>query len=273
MKRMLTCLIAAALLCATLFALPGCAGNPYEGLVMIDLGLPQENFGIAFRTGSDMTRRVEDITKDLLTEGKFAPLCEKYAVAPVDAAAYVPQADPCTASDDYATIRARGKLVIGITDYKPMNYKDENGKWIGFDTEYAEMVCERLGVTAEFRPIVWDNKELELAAGTIDCIWNGMTITDALEKAADCTVPYMTNTQVAVVRADMADTYRDLAALRGKKLTAEDGSAGAALIKDDAALAAAFTPVEAQTDALLAVAAGTADAAIVDMTLAKALIG
>lgn len=273
MKRIFACLAVAALLCAALFAFPGCAGNPYAGLVMIDLGLPQEHFGIAFRTGSDMTRRVEDITKTLLDEGKFAPLCEKYAIAPVDAADYVPQADPCTTSDDYENIRARGKLVIGITDYKPMNYKDENGKWIGFDTEYAEMVCAELGVTAEFKPITWGNKELELAAGTIDCIWNGMTITDALEQAADCTVPYMTNTQVAVVKADMADTYRDLAALAGKKLTAEDGSAGASLIQENAALSGAFTPVEGQTDALLAVAAGTADAAIVDMMLAKALLG
>ena len=99
-----------------------------------------------------------------------------------------------------------------------------------------------------------------------------MTITDAIETAADCTTPYMFNTQVAVIKKDMADTYKDIASLGGKKLAAEGGSAGESVIKDNAALAGGLRAVGAQTDAILEVMSGTSDAAIVDLTLAKALI-
>ena len=89
---------------------------------------------------------------------------------------------------------------------------------------------------------------------------------------ADCTVPYMYNTQVAVIKKDMADTYKDVASLAGKKLAAEGGSAGESVIKDNASLAGGLRAVTAQTDAILEVLSGTSDAAIVDLTLAKALI-
>ena len=248
-----------------------CSNDPYKDLTYVDLGLEREYFGIAFRSGSDLTRKVEDITLELIKDGKLAELATKYEVGAVDAADYTPKADPCEGSTDFADIKAKGKLVIGITDYKPMDYK-EGDEWVGFDADYARLVCEKLGVTAEFKEIEWDNKLLELEGKTIDCVWNGMTITDAIEAAADCTVPYMFNTQVAVIKKDMADTYKDINALAGKKLAAEGGSAGESVIKDNAALAGGLRAVTAQTDAILEVMSGTSDAAIVDLTLAKALI-
>ena len=156
--------------------------------------------------------------------------------------------------------------------YKPMDYRDENGEWIGFDADYAKAVCEKLGVSAEFKEIDWDYKLVALEAGDIDCIWNGMTINEAIENAADCTVPYMYNTQVAVVKKENADKYKSIDDLAGKKLAAEGGSAGAAIITENEALKDGFKSVTGQTDALLEVLSGASDAAIVDLTLAKALI-
>lgn len=272
MKRIITFVLCIALLCTACFTLTSCFGNKYKDLQIVELGLPIENFGIAFRSGSDMTRKVEDITLQLIKDGKLAELSEKYEVGAMGEDEYVPSAAPCTDSDDYANIKAKGKLVIGITDYKPMDYKGDNGEWIGFDAEYAQAVCKELGVTAEFKEIDWDNKLISLAAGEIDCIWNGMTITDAIEAAADCTVPYMKNTQVAVIHKDNAEKFKDLASLAGATLAAEGGSAGEKVIKDNADLVGGLKSVTGQTDAILEVIAGASDAAIVDLTLAKALI-
>jgi polar amino acid transport system substrate-binding protein len=162
-------------------------------------------------------------------------------------------------------------MVIGITDYKPMDYK-ENGEWVGFDADYARAVCEKLGVEAEFKEIVWDNKLISLEAGEIDCIWNGMTITEAIEAAADCTAPYMYNTQVAVVKKADAAKYKTIGDLAGLRIAAESGSAGEKVIQDNASLKDGLKSMSGQTDALLEVLSGSSQAAIVDLTLAKALI-
>ena len=272
MKKIITLVLCIAMLCSACFGLTSCFGNKYRNLQIVELGLPMEYFGIAFRDGSDMTRKVEDITLELIKDGTLEKLSTKYEVGAVDEASYKPTAAACADSDDYAKIKAKGKLVIGITDYKPMDYKDESGNWIGFDAEYAEAVCAKLGVVAEFKEIEWDNKLIALAAGEIDCIWNGMTITDAIEAAADCTQPYMKNTQVAVIHKDNAEKFKDLASLAGATLAAESGSAGEKVVQENASLAAGLKSVTAQTDAILEVISGASDAAIVDLTLAKALI-
>lgn len=258
------------LLCC--FGLAACKKDPYANLTIVDLGQEREYFGIAFRAGSDLTRKVEDITLELIKAGKLEELSTKYQVGAFGEADYVPKADPCADSDDFAKVKAAGKLVIGITDYEPMDYKGTDGGWIGFDADYARLVCEKLGVTAEFVEIEWESKELELTGRTIDCIWNGMTITDAIEEIGDCTVPYMYNTQVAVVQKANAEKYADLASLKGASIAAESGSAGAALVQGNADLKGGFKGVTAQTDAILEVIAGTADAAVVDRTLAAALV-
>ena len=266
MKKILTLILAVAILCVSLVS----CGTDYSKLQIVDLGLEREYFGIAFRTGSDMTRKVEDITLELINDGTLAELSKKYEVGAVDE--YVPTADPCTGSDDWSKIQAKGKLVIGITDYKPMDYKNEDGEWIGFDADYARAVCQKLGVTPEFKEIVWDYKTMSLEAGEIDCIWNGMTITEAIENAADCTAPYMYNTQVAVIKKANADKYTDIASIAGVSIAAEGGSAGEKVALDNASLATGYKSVTAQTDAILQVLSGASEVAIVDLTLAKALI-
>lgn len=271
MRKVISCALVCMLVLACL-SLTSCNNDPYANLKIVDLGQEREYFGIAFRSGSDLTRKVEDITLELIKDGKFEELGKKYQISAFKEDEYTPKADAFSDSNDFAKVKKAGKLVIGITDYKPMDYKDDNGKWIGFDADYARLVCEKLGVKAEFKEIDWDNKELELKGGTIDCIWNGMTITDAIEEIADCTVPYMYNMQVAVIHKKNAKKYTDLASLKGATTTAESGSAGAQLAESNDDLKKNFHGVTAQTDAILEVISGTSDAAIVDYTLAAALV-
>ena len=177
-----------------------------------------------------------------------------------------------TAASDLDSIKEKGKLVIGYTVYEPMNYTDADGSFTGFDTELATAVCEKLGVEPEFVEINWDTKVVELDAKSIDCIWNGMTLTDDIMANTATTKAYAKNAQVVVVK-DGTD-YTSTADLVGKTVVAEAGSAGEAAIADDENLSQAdYVSKSVQTDCLMEVAAGTADAAVLDLTLANAMIG
>ena len=177
-----------------------------------------------------------------------------------------------TAASDLDYIKEKGKMVIGYTVYEPMNYIDADGNFTGFDTELATAVCEKLGVEPEFVEINWDTKVVELDAKSIDCIWNGMTLTDDIMANAATTKAYAKNAQVVVVK-DGTD-YSSTAELVGKTVVAEAGSAGEAAIEGDENLAQAdYVSKSVQTDCLMEVAAGTADAAVLDLTLANAMIG
>ena len=176
------------------------------------------------------------------------------------------------AGSDLDYIKGKGKLVIGYTVYEPMNYTDADGNFTGFDTELATAVCEKLGVEPEFVEINWDTKVVELDAKSIDCIWNGMTLTDEIMANAACTKAYAKNAQVVVVKD--GTEYASTADLVGKTVLAEAGSAGESAIQDDENLSQAdYVSKSVQTDCLMEVAAGTADAAILDLTLANAMIG
>ena len=176
------------------------------------------------------------------------------------------------ADSDLAYIQGKGKMTIGYTVYEPMNYTDAEGNFTGFDTELATAVCEKLGVEPDFVEINWDTKVVELDAKSIDCIWNGMTLTDEIMANTACTKAYAKNAQVVVMKAD-AD-YTSTADLVGKTVVAEAGSAGESAIQDDESLSQAdYISKSVQTDCLMEVAAGTADAAVLDLTLATAMIG
>ena len=183
-----------------------------------------------------------------------------------------PTAAPADTDSDLAYIMDKGTLVIGITAYAPMNYYDENGKLIGFDTEFAEALCAELGLTPEFIIIDWDSKELELKSKKIDCIWNGLTIKEDRRENMDFTTAYLMNEQVVVIRAEDAALYTDLSSFSGVSVVAEVGSAGEDTVYTDMP-DAVFTGVTAQSDALLEVKAGTADAAVIDYTMATAMTG
>lgn len=193
---------------------------------------------------------------------------------PEPTATETPEPTATPEPDDWSYIQSNGKLVIGYTLYEPMNYLDDNGKLVGFDTEFAEAVCAKLGVEPDFVEINWDTKEIELNSKNIDCIWNGLTVTEERKENMDFTESYISNKQAVVIRKADADKYTDLASLAKANLVAEASSAGESAITSEEALASAnYVAVGKQTDALLEVKAGTADAAVLDYVLAKSMVG
>ena len=171
---------------------------------------------------------------------------------------------------DMAYVKGKGTLVVGITDFEPMDFKDDSGEWVGFDADMAKAFAESLGVKAEFVEIDWDNKIMELDGKTIDCVWNGMTLTDEVTSSMECSNAYCNNAQVVIVPTNKADKYQDTGSLSGLSFAAEAGSAGEAELKK---LNSECTPVKAQSDARMEVAAGTSDAAVIDSLMAAAMVG
>ena len=191
--------------------------------------------------------------------------------APASEAASVPAAsEAAEAESDLAYVQQKGKLVVGITDFEPMDYRGEDGDWIGFDADMAKAFGESLGVEVEFVEIDWDNKILELDGKTIDCVWNGMTLTDEVTSAMECSNPYFNNAQVVILPSDVAEDYESVEDLADLTFAVESGSAGEAVIAD---LEYDYIPVKAQSDALMEVAAGTSDAAVIDLLMAMAMTG
>lgn len=175
-----------------------------------------------------------------------------------------------SAASDMAAIQEKGVLVVGVTDFEPMDYKDADGNWIGFDADLAKAFADSLGVDVEFQEIDWDNKILELDGGSVDCIWNGMTLTEEVTSSMSCTNPYLNNQQIVVVKADVADQYQDEASLADLSFAVESGSAGAAVAAEKGLN---YTEVSNQANALMEIAAGSADAAIIDSLMAAAMVG
>ena len=174
-----------------------------------------------------------------------------------------------SADSDKAYVQDKGTLVVGITDFAPMDYK-ENNEWIGFDADMAKAFAESLGVDVEFMEIDWDNKIMELDGKTIDCVWNGMTLTDEVTSSMECSNAYCNNAQIVIVPAEVADQYQTEDSLGDLNFAVESGSAGAAVAEE---MGLTYTEVQSQANALMEVAAGTSDAAIIDSLMAAAMVG
>ena len=172
---------------------------------------------------------------------------------------------------DVQAVKDEGTLYVGITNFAPMDYKEEGSdEWIGFDADMAKLFAESLGVAVEFQEITWDYKVQELESKTIDCVWNGMTLTDDVLAAMGTSEPYCTNYQTLVYPADRAADFESLTSLEGLSIAVESGSAG-----EDAAeeLGASTVPVQSQANALMEVASGTSDAAVIDVLMAAEMTG
>lgn len=163
-----------------------------------------------------------------------------------------------------------GKLTIGYTIYEPMNFYDDDDNFVGFDTELAELFCEKLGVEADFVEINWDNKFIDLESKNIDVIWNGMTITDEVKEKTASSKPYFENKQVVVCKAENKDLYTDIDSLKDVEVVVEGGSAGEKVAE---AAGAKITKADAQKDTLMEVKTGASEAAIIDLTMAQVLVG
>jgi len=174
------------------------------------------------------------------------------------------------ADSDVAYVKSKGKLVVGITEFEPMDYTSADGEWIGFDADMAKAFAESLGVEAEFQIIDWDNKTLELEGRTIDVVWNGMTLNAEVKASMECSNPYFDNAQVVIVPMAAAENYQTVESVKDLAFAVEVGSAA----KEQAdAHGFHYTEVADQATALLEVSSGTADAAIIDYLMAKTMTG
>ena len=176
-----------------------------------------------------------------------------------------------SSGSDVDYIKKKGSLIVGITDFAPMDYKEDGSdEWIGFDADLAREVGKDLGVEVKFVEIDWDNKILELDNKSIDVVWNGMTLTDEVTKSMACTNAYLNNAQVVVVPEDKADKYQTVDSLKDLSFAVEAGSAGEEAAKENKLN---YTSMSSQADTLMEVSAGTSDASIIDLLMAGAMIG
>ena len=175
-----------------------------------------------------------------------------------------------TDDSDLEYIKGKGTLIVGITDFAPMDYKDDNGEWIGYDADLAKKVAESLGVEVEFVEIDWDNKILELQNKSIDVVWNGMTLTPEVTNAMEFTDPYLNNAQVVVVSSDKAAEVTTVEEAAQLSFAVESGSAGEAAAEENGFN---YVAVKSQADAVMEVSAGTSDACIIDLLMAGAMVG
>ena len=175
-------------------------GTSYPNLTVTDQKLTEELYGVGCRKGSDLASFINSVLADAYADGPLETPAETYGVQ----AALLEQAPTeFTASEtdsDVQYIQDKGTLIIGITEFEPMDYQDADGNWIGFDADMAKLVAEKLGVTPEFQVIEWDNKVFELDGKAIDVVWNGMTLTDAVQETMECTNAYCNNAQVVVTK-------------------------------------------------------------------------
>ena len=174
-------------------------GTSYPNLTYTDK-LTTEEYGVGCRKGSDLASYINVVFAEAYADGSLKETATKYGVqeslVEQSSCAYTSSAD-----SDVVYIQDKGTLIVGITDFAPMDYKDESGEWIGFDADMARLVAEKLGVEVQFVEIDWDNKIMELDSKNIDVVWNGMTLTDEVKNAMECTNAYCNNAQVVVVPA------------------------------------------------------------------------
>ena len=175
-------------------------GTSYPTIKVTDQKLNSEEYGVGCRKGSDLAAYINAVMAEAYADGTMEELAKTYgvqeAILEQPEAAY-PEADQ---NGDVAYIQNKGKMIVGITDFEPMDYKDADGSWIGFDADMAKLVAEKLGVDIEFVEIDWDRKVDELDGKGIDVVWNGMTLTEGVKAAMECTNAYCENAQVVVTK-------------------------------------------------------------------------
>ncbi len=197
-------------------------------MIVEGLDLATEQYGIAARKGSGFAKAISEALVDLAKDGTVDTIAKKYGLENeicIDVNAKIEDATD-EEKKDLEYIASQGKFIVGYTLFAPIAYKDNDGKLVGFDIELAEAVAEYFGIDVEFKLIDWNTKEAELESKAIDCIWNGMTITEERKANMAITIPYMNNKQVAVIRKEDKDLYKTTDDMKKAIVGAEDGSAG-----------------------------------------------
>ena len=203
--------------------------SPYSKSLMIVDGIEfeAEQYGIAARKGSGLAKKINEALIELSKAGTVKTLADKYGIASELCIDDTIKVEPLTDSEkaDWDYIVSQKKFVVGYTLFAPIAY-EKDGELIGFDIELAKAVAEKLGLTVEFKEIDWDAKEALLEAKSIDCIWNGMTITEERRANMEISIPYLNNKQVAIIRVEDKEKYTSVDDMSKAIVGAEAGSAG-----------------------------------------------
>lgn len=291
-SRILASALAAALVCASLVSCSKSDANSAtttktgettasevaaEKYTVLSEDFGAENYAIGFRRGDDaLAKKVSDILEEMTNDGTAAKIAEKWFGENVMLA---DQQYPRELSEEEGDaslqyILDKGELILGLDEtFPPMGYRDENGDIIGFDIDLATEVCSRLGVKLKLQPINWDSKEMELSGKTIDCIWNGMSVTDERIEGMDLSKPYIANKQIIIVKGD--STIATKADLAGKTVGAQQGSSAVDAISAEADVKASFASLNeyaSNDEAFLDLKAGRIDALVVDEVYGRYMI-
>ena len=175
-------------------------GTSYPDLKVTDQKLTSELYGAGCRKGSDLASFINSVMSAAYADGSMLEMAKTYGVQEALLEQAASEFVASESDSDVAYIQDKGKLIVGITEFEPMDYKDANGEWIGFDADMAKLVAEKLGVEIEFVVIDWDMKVNELDSKNIDVVWNGMTLTEGVMAAMECTNAYCENAQVVITK-------------------------------------------------------------------------
>ena len=287
--KILTAALAAAMLCASLSACgktndatettaaSGSDNKPAEKYTVLSEDFGAENYAIGFRRGDDaLTKKVSDILAEMTADGKAGEIAKKWFGSDVMLRdpEYPRELNEEEGDASLQYILDKGELILGLDEtFPPMGYRDANGDIIGFDIDLATEVCSRLGVKLKLQPINWDSKEMELNGKTIDCIWNGMSITDERISGMDLSTPYIANKQIIIVKSDSGiSTKADLA---GKTVGAQQGSSAVDAISAEPDVKASFGSLNeyaSNDEAFLDLKAGRIDVLVVDEVYGRYMI-
>ena len=283
--KILTAALAAAMLCASLSACgktndatettaaSGSDNKTTEKYTVLSEDFGAENYAIGFRRGDDA---LADILAEMTADGKAGEIAKKWFGSDVMLRdpEYPRELNEEKGDASLQYILDKGELILGLDEtFPPMGYRDANGDIIGFDIDLATEVCSRLGVKLKLQPINWDSKEMELNGKTIDCIWNGMSITDERINGMDLSTPYIANKQIIIVKSDSGiSTKADLA---GKTVGAQQGSSAVDAISAEPDVKASFGSLNeyaSNDEAFLDLKAGRIDVLVVDEVYGRYMI-
>lgn len=287
--KILTAALAAAMLCASLStcgktndatettAASGSDNKTTEKYTVLSEDFGAENYAIGFRRGDDaLAKKVSDILAEMTADGKAGEIAKKWFGSDVMLRdpEYPRELNEEKGDASLQYILDKGELILGLDEtFPPMGYRDANGDIIGFDIDLATEVCSRLGVKLKLQPINWDSKEMELNGKTIDCIWNGMSITDERISGMDLSTPYIANKQIIIVKSDSGiSTKADLA---GKTVGAQQGSSAVDAISAEPDVKASFGSLNeyaSNDEAFLDLKAGRIDVLVVDEVYGRYMI-
>ena len=287
--KILTAALAAAMLCASLSACgktndaaetttaAGSDNQPAEKYTVLSEDFGAENYAIGFRRGDDaLAKKISDILAEMTEDGKAGEIAKKWFGSDVMLRnpEYPRELNEEEGDASLQYILDKGELILGLDEtFPPMGYRDANGDIIGFDIDLATEVCSRLCVKLKLQPINWDSKEMELSGKTIDCIWNGMSVTDERINGMDLSTPYIANKQIIIVKSDSGiSTKADLA---GKTVGAQQGSSAVDAISAEPDVKASFGSLNeyaSNDEAFLDLKAGRIDVLVVDEVYGRYMI-